>query len=103
ELDRQRYSVDIRVAPAPELASDFMLVAFELHSVDQPPAASASEQDETVVRHLERELVQTKGQLRDIVEQNEASTEELKASNEELQAMNEELRSATEELETSRE
>ncbi len=45
----------------------------------------------------------TKAQLRDTVEQSEASTEELKASNEELQAMNEELRSATEELETSRE
>jgi two-component system, chemotaxis family, CheB/CheR fusion protein len=103
ELDRQRYLVDIRVAPAPELASDFMLVAFDLHGVDQPPAALTPEQDEPVVRHLERELVHTKGQLRDIVEQNEASTEELKASNEELQAMNEELRSATEELETSRE
>ena len=55
------------------------------------------------MRHLERELEQVKQHWRDIVEQHEASTEELKASNEELQAINEELRSATEELETSRE
>jgi two-component system CheB/CheR fusion protein len=50
-----------------------------------------------------REIERLKTQLRETVEQYEASTEELKASNEELQAMNEELRSATEELETSRE
>jgi two-component system CheB/CheR fusion protein len=103
ELGRQRYVVDIRVAPAPELASDFMLVSFDLHAVDQAAPVAAPEQDEPIVRHLERELEHTKVQLHEIVEQNEASTEELKASNEELQAMNEELRSATEELETSRE
>lgn len=44
-----------------------------------------------------------KQQLRETIEQYEASTEELRASNEELQAMNEELRSATEELELARE
>jgi len=43
-----------------------------------------------------------KAQLRDVVEQHEASAEELRASNEELQAMNEDLRAATEELEARR-
>jgi two-component system CheB/CheR fusion protein len=103
ELGDERRLVDVRVSPASELASEFMLVVFELQPYrdSQPPPPRP--EDEPVVRHLERELEQTKAHLRDLVEQHEASTEELKASNEELQAMNEELRSATEELETSRE
>jgi signal transduction histidine kinase len=91
------------VAPATELASDFCLVSFESMAAEEERDRSQPEQEEPVIRHLERELEQTKRYLRDLVEQHEASTEELKASNEELQAMNEELRSATEELETSRE
>ena len=58
---------------------------------------------EPVARHLENELMNTKGQLRETVDQYEIHQEELRASNEELQAMNEELRSAAEELETSKE
>ena len=58
---------------------------------------------EPAVRELERELEQSKAQLRDTVEQSDANQEELKAANEELQAMNEELRSSGEELETGRE
>lgn len=103
EIDGKRQTVDVQVAPATELAVDFLLVTFSLRVGDEPTPAAPREQDEPVLRHLERELEQTKRHLRDIVEQHEASTEELKASNEELQAMNEELRSATEELETSRE
>lgn len=103
ELGDGRYLVDIRVSPAGDLASDLWLVSFLAHGKQEAAAPRASEQDEPVVAHLERELEQTKRYLRDTVEQHEASIEELKASNEELQAMNEELRSATEELETSRE
>jgi two-component system CheB/CheR fusion protein len=103
EVGQQRRLVDVHVSPASELASDFLLISFALHSSAEAVPARPTEQDEPVVRHLEREPEQTKQHLRDIVEQHEASTEELKASNEELQAMNEELRSATEELETSRE
>lgn len=103
ELEGKQQVVDLMVAPASELAADFLLVTFSLRASDEAAAARPSEQEEPVLRHLERELEQTKRYLRDIVEQHEASSEELKASNEELQAMNEELRSATEELETSRE
>jgi two-component system CheB/CheR fusion protein len=103
DLADSRRAVDISVASAGDLAPGFFLVVFELLEEGESQPAPASADDEPVVRHLERELEQTKRQLRDIVEQHEASTEELKASNEELQAMNEELRSATEELETSRE
>jgi signal transduction histidine kinase len=103
ELQEQRRVVDVRVAPALELAPDFLLVSFILHPAQDAPAARPRAYDEPAAQQLDRELEQTKRHLRDIVEEHEASTEELKASNEELQAMNEELRSATEELETSRE
>ncbi len=105
ELEKKQRFVDIRVAPANDLAPDFLLVTLALQEemVPAAPEAAAPTPPEPIVQHLERELEQMKSHLRDTVEQYEASTEELKASNEELQAMNEELRSATEELETSRE
>ena len=107
QLEGASKLVDLRVAPAGELAPGFLLVTFgarepdaaALTSITTPPAMGA----EAVMHHLEREVEETRGRLRDTVERYEANTEELKASNEELQAMNEELRSATEELETSRE
>jgi len=107
ELKGQSRRLDVRVAPAADLAPGFLLVTFHLH--DQPPAdatpvpAGTAAPSDSVVQHLERELEHLKTHLRNSVEQYETTTEELKASNEELQAMNEELRSATEELETSRE
>ena len=105
EIEGRLRSIDLRVAPAPQVAPGLMIVTFDERDAalvdDRPPAART--ETEPLVQHLERELEQMKGHLRDTVEQYEASTEELKASNEELQAMNEELRSATEELETSRE
>jgi len=94
--------VDIHVTPTQELAPDYYLVMFDAHETRDPVPLPRAEED-PAIWHLERELEYTKRHLRDLVEQHEASTEELKASNEELQAMNEELRSATEELETSRE
>jgi two-component system, chemotaxis family, CheB/CheR fusion protein len=109
EVENAISAIDIRVSPAEDIAPGFLLVVF-----DQRPRASAGAvalpaelppptTPDSVVRQIERESEQLKRQLRDTIEQYEASTEELKASNEELQAMNEELRSATEELETSRE
>ena len=107
QLDGQPCVVDVRVAPAYEIAPGFLLVVFEKRMATAVQATEGDQAStpaqEPLVRHLEHELEQVKGRLRDTVEQSEASTEELKASNEELQAMNEELRSATEELETSRE
>ena len=106
ELEGERQLVDLRVMPANDLAPNFLLVTFTRHDAspgERNDAPTQPSPHEPAVRHLENELEQVKGYLRDTVEQYEASTEELKASNEELQAMNEELRSATEELETSRE
>lgn len=103
ELGDERRMVDIRVSPALDLANDLYLVTLDARRSSDSSPPPAREEDEPVLRHLERELEETKRHWRDIVEQHETSTEELKASNEELQAMNEELRSASEELETSRE
>lgn len=107
EIDGEPSFVQIRVEPAHDIARGVYLVVFEKQKAAEQPSSPVSEgapaTSDPVVRHLERELGEVKGTLRDTVEQYEASTEELKASNEEPQAMNEELRSATEELETSRE
>jgi two-component system CheB/CheR fusion protein len=107
-VNDQQCLVAIRVAPAEDIARGFLLVVFDegIAATDEAaPRATAAinEEDHGAILHLERQLENVKSNLRDTVEQYEASTEELKASNEELQAMNEELRSATEELETSRE
>ncbi len=98
--------VDLRVAPAAELAPGYLLVSFAARDPDPAAAnggASPRLETETVVRHLEQEVEHVRGQLRDTVERYEAAAEEYKSSHEELQSMNEELRSASEELETSRE
>ena len=105
DLNGDRRVVDIRVIPAADLGPGYLLITFDSRPLtpELMPDLSHKTEADQVSRQLERELERTKAQLRDTVEQSEASTAELKASNEELQAMNEELRSATEELETSRE
>ncbi|MBV9489998.1 MAG: PAS domain-containing protein, partial [Verrucomicrobia bacterium] len=95
--------VDLRVSPAGDLGTGYLLVVFDERESIPSDATVLTPATEPVIQELERELERTKRQLRDTVEQYEAANEEMKASNEELQAMNEELRSATEELETSRE
>lgn len=107
EIEGEMGAIHLRVSPAQEMAPGFLLVIFEKeerapHDLSAPKTV-LPDGTEPWVRQLERELEMVKSQLRDTVEQYEASGEEMKASNEELQAMNEELRSATEELETSRE
>jgi len=53
--------------------------------------------------HLKQELAATKRYLRSIVEDKEASNEELQAANEEILSSNEELQSTNEELQTAKE
>ncbi len=105
ELEGTWRAVDLRIVPSLVNAPEFLLVIF----TEREPAplveahSGQSQEMAPAVRELERELEQSKANLRDTLEQSEASQEELKASNEELQAMNEELRSTSEELETGRE
>lgn len=86
------------------------LVLFEdespLHN-GQPAGSRASSQDTSALElrfaHAERELAQTRDYLRKIIEQHEATTEELRAANEEARSSNEELQSTNEELRTAKE
>ena len=106
EREGVRTEVDLRVGRLRSSASGHFVVIFQEQAAagESIPRLGPSEgAPESVLRHLEQEVEQLKAQLRDTVEQAEASDEEQKASNEELQAINEELRAATEELETGRE
>ncbi|HTE02333.1 MAG TPA: CheR family methyltransferase [Mucilaginibacter sp.] len=55
------------------------------------------------IEHLERELMQTRADMRAVTDAQEASNEELQSANEELLSGSEELQSLNEELETSKE
>jgi two-component system CheB/CheR fusion protein len=103
EIEGVTRRIDITVQPAQDLAPDLMLVVF--HEKEEAVAAQPTRRPDTdgIIRQLEQENEHLREQLREMLEQQDAGTEELKASNEELQAMNEELRSATEELDTGRE
>jgi two-component system CheB/CheR fusion protein len=103
EVGGETKDITIRVSPARDVGADLYLVVLSSSLPGAMPVPHSRRAADALSQQLDRELERLKGQLRDTVEQYEASTEELKASNEELQAMNEELRSATEELETSRE
>jgi two-component system CheB/CheR fusion protein len=105
EVEGVHRTIDLRVSPAPEVASDFLVVVFDAkENVVQSETIPASARPvEALVMYLENEIDQLKAQQREAAEHHAQSTAELKASNEELHAINEELRSATEELETSRE
>ena len=55
------------------------------------------------VEHLERELIQTRADMRSVTDSQETANEELQSANEELLSGSEELQSLNEELETSKE
>jgi len=55
------------------------------------------------IEHLERELIQTRADMRAVTEAQETANEELQSANEELLSGSEELQSLNEELETSKE
>ena len=93
EIGGKPTMVDISVAPADEVAPQCLLVVFDAIPLDRANDAPAAEPGrETRERELSEELARMKAHLRDVVEQHEASAEELRASNEELQTMNEDLR-----------
>jgi two-component system CheB/CheR fusion protein len=86
----------------------FALVLFEQDSqYDGSVSAPSQEQEPTAaglqLGNAQRELAQTRDYLRKVIEQHEATTEELRATNEEARSANEELRSTNEELRTAKE
>ncbi len=82
----------------------FLLLIFEERSPaasDEMKSPTAAESDRNGA--LLEELTLSRQRLKSVIEQYDASREEMKASSEEMQSTNEELRSTMEELETSKE
>jgi two-component system CheB/CheR fusion protein len=67
------------------------------------PSKGGKEKRSDQSSHLKKELAATKRYLHSIVEDKEASNEELQAANEEILSSNEELQSTNEELQTAKE
>ncbi len=105
QMEREAAMVTMVVRPVndpTDTAKGFVLVIFEKGEAPADVIVTGNDPD-SIVHHLEQELINTRQQLRTGIEQYEVQAEELRASNEELQAINEELRSAAEELETGKE
>jgi len=100
--------LSVRPLPDPEAAQGALLVSFQeapAPAAAQParkPRGKASA-DSVRCAALESELTHAKDSMRLLIEEQQASNEELKSINEELQSTNEELQSTNEELETSKE
>lgn len=97
-------TVTIIPIPRPHDPDGLLLVSFQItdHS-PIPLRRSDAIAEESVVTHLEQELLAIKEDLQNARIERESSNEELKVSNEEIMSINEELQSANEELETSKE
>jgi two-component system CheB/CheR fusion protein len=71
---------------------------------DEPgPEDANAVAEDMAVQHLERELQETRQNLRTAIDEYEISVEELRSSNEELMSMNDDLQASNEELEASKE
>ena len=111
--DGKTREVDIEVVPmgGPRGARHYLVLFEEATPVAARAAAerrrgAASEEKanrDLVIVKLEQELTATKDYLQGLVQEQEASNEELKSANEEILSSNEELQSANEELETAKE
>jgi PAS domain S-box-containing protein len=104
--------VDLEVVPiegrTPSNA-DFLVLFPNLRTVapaTRPARAASGSKTKAGLQELEqlkRELASTQDRVRGLMEDQEASAEELRAANEEILSSNEELQSTNEELETAKE
>ena len=113
--DGKLESITIEGIPLPNTIEPYYLVLFHDDNVSndkaRPPSGSGKKKGEKSktdkndlrVKQLERELIQTREDMRSITEDQEAANEELQSANEELLSGSEELQSLNEELETSKE
>lgn len=111
----KEYQVTIEVVPLPGTIERYFLVLFR----DTSTADTAGDLNKKIKnpgkqdvrlskeltrnRHLQKELAQTREDMRSVTEDQEAANEELQSANEELLSGSEELQSLNEELETSKE
>jgi two-component system CheB/CheR fusion protein len=113
EYNELQHFVNLQIIPLSSSSEQFYLVAFQSSSSTgiQPNMfeVSRTEGDEAFndsalhIEHLERELIQTRADMRVISEEQELANEKLQSYNEELLSAGEEQQSVNEELETSKE
>ncbi|MBE9464305.1 chemotaxis protein CheB [Dyadobacter subterraneus] len=108
KINGQQQLVTIDIIPLINTVEPHFLIVFE--KTPQPElfpagqgAGSESSASQLRIEHLENELAQTREDMRNITEEQEAANEELQTASEELQSSSEEMQSLNEELETSRE
>ncbi|HSI69335.1 MAG TPA: CheR family methyltransferase, partial [Gillisia sp.] len=108
--------IGIEAIPLPNLTESYYLILFHdqtlpsgasvnYGNLTQPsPRSKSSDVDKNlIIKQLEKELAQSREDMRSITEDQEATNEELQSANEELQSGSEELQTLNEELETSKE
>ncbi len=105
--DKQRL-VTIKIIPLPNTIDPHFLIIFRkslLPKEKNKNDLSAERNNGELLQRvaLEKELSQTREDMRAITEEQEAANEELQSANEELLSSSEELQSLNEELETSKE
>lgn len=107
-------SISIEAIPLPNTIEPYYLILFhENNSFDNVALTrnnkksstdlSVSDYKDIRIQQLEKELAQTREDMRAITEDQEAANEELQSANEELLSSSEELQSLNEELETNKE
>lgn len=113
ETDSREVVVNIHVVPITPAAAGgrTFLVLFEQPGAAPFSDSSRAQTGKSLRHHVARdraaryreELASTKAYLQSVIENQEASNEELRSLNEEMMSTNEELQSTTEELETANE
>lgn len=101
-----RRIISIEAIPLPNLVEPHYLIVFHENSLSANPRPGSKikkEDKDLLIQQLEKELAQTRDDMRTISEDQEAVNEALQSANEELLSSSEELQSLNEELETSKE
>jgi len=102
-------NISIEAIPLPNLAEPHYLILlyetpnFKLQTSSSKVARLKKDERDLRIQQLERELEQTREDMRSITEDQEANNEELQSANEEMLSSNEELQSLNEEMETNKE
>jgi two-component system CheB/CheR fusion protein len=110
KINGKNYLVSITIIPLPNTVDPHFLILFRKTLVVKKTNTKGDSLSDRVSNNeilqrigLEKELAQTREDMRAITEEQEAANEELQSANEELLSSSEELQSLNEELETSKE
>lgn len=113
KINDLQHFVNIQVLKLTEAVEEHYLIVFQpasstgiqpvMFENTQPNENTNYDAAEMRIEQLERELIQTRADMRIVSEEQETANEELQSANEELLSGSEELQSLNEELETSKE